>query len=170
MNNLIEIKNLNKSYPLHNSGKIKIIENLSFIVKQKSNVSIIGPSGSGKSTLLNIIGLLDSDYTGSYFLKDLEVKRLEKSKLNLLRGISIGFVHQFFHLIPELTVLENVMLPSLINKKSYQDSFKDSLELLKIFELEERLNFKPIKLSGGEQQRVAISRSLVNNPDLILAD
>ena len=170
MNNLIEIKNLNKSYPLHNSGKIKIIENLSFIVKQKSNVSIIGPSGSGKSTLLNIIGLLDSDYTGSYFLKDLEVKRLEKSKLNLLRGISIGFVHQFFHLIPELTVLENVMLPGLINKKSYQDSYKDSLELLKIFELEERLNFKPVKLSGGEQQRVAISRSLVNNPDLLLAD
>ena len=94
----------------------------------------------------------------------------KKTQINEMRCKSIGFVHQFFHLIPELTVIENVMLPALINNKSQENAEKNAKDLLDNFGLNDRLNFKPIKLSGGEQQRVAISRSLVNNPDLILAD
>jgi len=170
MNNIIEINNLNKTYKLQDKSYLEVINNLSFQAHSKSNISIIGPSGSGKSTFLNILGLLDSDYSGSYLFDGKIVKNIERNKIDKLRGMSIGFVHQFFHLIPELSVLENVMMPSLINNKNYQDAKKNAFKLIDIFGLKERSNFKPIKLSGGEQQRVAISRALVNNPDLILAD
>ena len=170
MHNIIEFNNLVKSYKLQDNNYLQVIDNLTFKAHSKSNISIIGPSGSGKSTFLNIIGLLDSDYSGSFLFNGKEVKNLGTNKINKLRGLSIGFVHQFFHLIPELSVLENVMLPSLINKNNYYDSKKNALKLIEIFGLKARSDFKPIKLSGGEQQRVAISRALVNNPDLILAD
>ena len=142
---------------------------MSLDLQKNCIVSIVGPSGSGKSTFLNIIGLLDRDFLGEYELNGKDMKHLSKKQLNYTRGSSIGFVHQFFHLIPELNVIENVMLPYLINSKQ-SDNFKLAKNLLETFGLNDRMNFKPIKLSGGEQQRVAIARSLINNPDLILAD
>ena len=167
-NNFIKIRNLSKSYEV-NYNKLTIIDELSLDLQKNCIVSIVGPSGSGKSTFLNIIGLLDRDFLGEYELNGKDMKHLSKKQLNYTRGSSIGFVHQFFHLIPELNVIENVMLPYLINSKQ-SDNFKLAKNLLETFGLNDRMNFKPIKLSGGEQQRVAIARSLINNPDLILAD
>ncbi len=167
-NNFIKIRNLSKSYEV-NYNKLTIINELSLDLQKNCIVSIVGPSGSGKSTFLNIIGLLDKDFLGEYELNGKDMKQLNKKQLNYTRGSSIGFVHQFFHLIPELNVIENVMLPYLINSKQ-SDNFKLAKNLLETFGLNDRMNFKPIKLSGGEQQRVAIARSLINNPDLILAD
>ena len=166
--NFIKIRNLSKSYEI-NYNKLTIINELSLDLQKNCIVSIVGPSGSGKSTFLNIIGLLDRDFLGEYELNGKDMKHLSKKQLNYTRGSSIGFVHQFFHLIPELNVIENVMLPYLINSKQ-SDNFKLAKNLLETFGLNDRMNFKPIKLSGGEQQRVAIARSLINNPDLILAD
>ena len=167
-NKFIKIRNLSKSYEV-NYNKLTIINELSLDLQKNCIVSIVGPSGSGKSTFLNIIGLLDRDFLGEYELNGKDMKHLSKKQLNYTRGSSIGFVHQFFHLIPELNVIENVMLPYLINSKQ-SDNFKLAKNLLETFGLNDRMNFKPIKLSGGEQQRVAIARSLINNPDLILAD
>ncbi len=168
-NNLIEISNLYKKFNVKNQQGIELIKNLNFTIKKNSKISIIGPSGSGKTTLLNILGLLDKEFRGNFFFKGKDVTLLKENELNYLRGSSVGFVHQFFHLIPELTVIENVMLPILINKKN-DSAYKISKDLLLEFGLEDRLQYKPLKLSGGEQQRVAIARSLANNPDLILAD
>ena len=167
-NNFIKIRNLSKSYEV-NYNKLTIITELSLDLQKNCIVSIVGPSGSGKTTFLNIIGLLDRDFLGEYELNGKDMKHLSKKQLNYTRGSSIGFVHQFFHLIPELNVIENVMLPYLINSKQ-SANFKLAKNLLETFRLKDRMNFKPIKLSGGEQQRVAIARSLINNPDLILAD
>ncbi len=166
--NFIKIRKLSKSYKV-NYKNLTIINELSLDLQKNCIASIVGPSGSGKSTFLNIIGLLDRDFLGEYELNGKDMKHLSKKQLNYTRGSSIGFVHQFFHLIPELNVIENVMLPYLINSKQ-SDNFKLAKNLLETFGLNDRMNFKPIKLSGGEQQRVAIARSLINNPDLILAD
>ena len=167
-NNFIKIRNLSKSY-VFNNNNLTIINQLSLDLQNKCIVSIVGPSGSGKSTFLNIIGLLDRDFSGDYELNGKNIKQLNKKQLNYMRGTSIGFVHQFFHLIPELNVIENVMLPYLINSNK-SDGYELAKNLLETFGLTERMTFKPIKLSGGEQQRVAIARSLINNPNLILAD
>ena len=172
MNNnniIVKISNLKKTYFIENNTKIEIIKNLNFILKENSKVSIIGPSGSGKTSLLNIIGLLDREYEGSFHFNNRNVSSFSLKEINNLRGLSIGFIHQFFHLIPELTAIENVMLPILINKNESK-SYEISKNILTEFGLAERINYKPLKLSGGEQQRVAIARSLVNDPDLILAD
>ena len=168
-NFIIEISNLNKNYITENNTKIEIIKNLNFNLKENTKVSIIGPSGSGKTTLLNIIGLLDKEFEGNFYFKQKNVSLISQNETNNIRGLSIGFIHQFFHLIPELTVIENVMLPLLINKRE-KNSYEISKNLITEFGLKERINYKPLKLSGGEQQRVAIARSLVNDPDLILAD
>tara|TARA_B100000674_G_C37807364_1_gene899432 strand:- start:83 stop:772 length:690 start_codon:yes stop_codon:yes gene_type:complete len=167
-NFIVEISNLMKNYT-NDDDKIEIIKNLNFKLNINSKVSIIGPSGSGKTTLLNIIGLLDKEFQGNFYFKDKNILSCSQKETNLLRGKSIGFIHQFFHLIPELTVIENVMLPLLINKNDNK-AYEISKNILVEFGLEGRINYKPINLSGGEQQRVAIARSLVNDPDLILAD
>jgi ABC-type lipoprotein export system ATPase subunit len=168
-NLLIEISDLNKKFILENNKNIELIKNLSFKLKMNSKVSITGPSGSGKTTLLNIIGLLDSDFDGLYLFKGKNISSYSTFEKNKLRGLSIGFIHQFFHLIPELSVIENVMLPILINRNDNK-AYEISKKILFDFGLEDRIDYKPLKLSGGEQQRVAIARSLVNNPDIILAD
>ena len=168
-NLLIEISDLNKKFILENNKNIELIKNLSFKLKKNSKVSITGPSGSGKTTLLNIIGLLDSDFDGLYLFKGKNISSYSTFEKNKLRGLSIGFIHQFFHLIPELSVIENVMLPILINRNNNK-AYEISKKILFDFGLEDRIDYKPLKLSGGEQQRVAIARSLVNNPDIILAD
>ena len=168
-NLLIEISDLNKKFILENNKNIELIKNLSFKLKKNSKVSITGPSGSGKTTLLNIIGLLDSEFDGLYLFKGKNISSYSTFEKNKLRGLSIGFIHQFFHLIPELSVIENVMLPILINRNDNK-AYEISKKILFDFGLEDRIDYKPLKLSGGEQQRVAIARSLVNNPDIILAD
>ncbi len=168
-NYIIDISGLNKKYELKDRKSIEIISNLNFRLKPRAKIAIIGPSGSGKTTLLNILGLLDKQYDGKYFFNGKNVKSFTEVQTNKIRGLSIGFIHQFFHLIPELSVIENVMLPVLINNKE-KNAFELSRKILFEFGLKDRINFKPLKLSGGEQQRVAIARSLINNPDIILAD
>ncbi len=169
INKIINIKHLNKSYSLKNSNLL-ILENINFELQESSVVSVMGPSGCGKSTFLNIIGLLDSEFEGKYDLLNKNATNLSVSEKNLLRNNSIGFVHQFFHLIPELTVLENIALPKMIQTNNTKESIVSANYLVKKFALTERVNFKPLNLSGGEQQRVAIARALINNPQIIIAD
>ena len=170
MNKLIEISNLKKIYKLSNSDELLLIENLNLNISKNSIISIIGPSGCGKSTFLNILGLLDSDFHGSYFFEGNSIKKINSKNISNIRNKKIGFVHQFFHLIPELSVLENVTLPALVQTNKISDINNEACKLLEIFEIIDKKNMKPNKLSGGEQQRVAIARSLINKPNLILAD
>ena len=169
INKIINIEHLNKSYSLKNSNLL-ILENINFELQESSVVSVMGPSGCGKSTFLNIIGLLDSEFEGKYDLLNKNTMNLSVYEKNLLRNNSIGFVHQFFHLIPELTVLENVALPKMIQTNNTNESIVSAKYLVEKFGLTERINFKPLDLSGGEQQRVAIARALINNPQIIIAD
>ena len=166
---IINIEHLNKSYSLKNSNLL-ILENINFGLHENSVVSVMGPSGSGKSTFLNIIGLLDSEFEGKYDLLNKNAINLSVHEKNLLRNNSIGFVHQFFHLIPELNVLENIALPKMIQTNSTKESIVSAKFLVEKFGLIERINFKPLNLSGGEQQRVAIARALINDPQIIIAD
>jgi len=170
MNNLIEISNLKKIYNLSNKDELLLIENLNLNISKNSITSITGPSGCGKSTLLNILGLLDSNFHGNYFFESKSIKEISSKSLSDIRNKKIGFVHQFFHLIPELSVLENVTLPALVQSNKMSDINNDAYKLLEVFEIIDKKNMKPNKLSGGEQQRVAIARSLINKPNLILAD
>lgn len=170
MNKLIEISNLKKIYNLSNKDQLLLIDNLNLTIYKNSITSIIGPSGCGKSTLLNILGLLDSNFYGNYFFESKSIKEINSKNLSNIRNKKIGFVHQFFHLIPELTVLENIILPALVQSNNISDINNDAYKLLEIFEIIDKKNMKPNKLSGGEQQRVAIARSLINKPNLILAD
>ena len=170
MNNLIEISNLNKKFNLSNDQELLIFNDLNINIDKSSITSIIGPSGCGKSTLLNILGLLDSNYHGKYFFDGNIVNNMSSKKLSDIRNKNIGFIHQFFHLIPELTVLENVILPGLIYNNNMPKINHDACKLLEAFGIIDKKNMKPNKLSGGEQQRVASARSLINKPDLILAD
>ena len=169
INKIVNIENLNKIYSLKNSNLL-ILENINFELQESSVVSIMGPSGCGKSTFLNIIGLLDSEFEGKYDLLNKNAINLSVYEKNLLRNNSIGFVHQFFHLIPELTVLENIALPKMIQTNNTKESIVSAKYLVEKFGLTERINFKPLNLSGGEQQRVAIARALINNPQIIIAD
>ena len=168
-NSIIKIKNLTKEY-IYKKSKLLIFKNINLDIKENDIISIMGPSGCGKSTFLNIIGMLDSSYKGNYSFEDQEVTSLLNSKKNSLRNQSIGFVHQFFYLIPELTVLENVAMPKMILTRDKVKSFDSAKYLINKFGLKERINFKPQYLSGGEQQRVAIARALINNPKIIIAD
>ena len=168
-NSIIKIKDLTKEY-IYQKSKLLIFKNINLNIKENDIISIMGPSGCGKSTFLNIIGMLDSSYKGNYFFEDQEVTNLSHNKKTLLRNQSIGFVHQFFYLIPELTVLENVAMPKMILTKDKIKSFDSAKYLINKFGLKERINFKPQYLSGGEQQRVAIARALINNPKIIIAD
>jgi ABC-type lipoprotein export system ATPase subunit len=167
--NLIEIKNFSKEF-LSNKNKINILSNINFKLNKGDIYSIIGPSGSGKSSFLNILGLLDSDYTGSYKFLDNDISKYAIDKKNIVRNKSIGFIHQFFHLLPELNVLENVALPNLISHNEYDKSIILAKEILIRFGLKNRMSYKPNYLSGGEQQRVAIARAMINRPELIIAD
>ena len=169
INKIINIEHLNKSYSLKNS-KLLILEKINFELQESSVVSVMGPSGCGKSTFLNIIGLLDSEFEGKYDLLNKNAINLSVYEKNLLRNNSIGFVHQFFHLIPELTVLENIALPKMIQTNNIKESILSAKYLIEKFGLTERVNFKPLNLSGGEQQRVAIARALINNPQIVIAD
>tara|TARA_B100000579_G_C22623002_1_gene752805 strand:- start:140 stop:820 length:681 start_codon:yes stop_codon:yes gene_type:complete len=170
MNNFIEINNLKKKFHLLNQNELLIFENLNFSITKNSITSIVGSSGCGKSTFLNILGLLDSNYEGQFLFEGKVTKTISSNQLSNIRNKKIGFIHQFFNLIPELSVLENVILPGLISKNKESVVNKEACELLNIFGILDKKNIKPNKLSGGEQQRVASARALINKPDLILAD
>ena len=170
MNNFIEIKNLKKKFHLSNENELLIFENLNFSITKNSITSIVGASGCGKSTFLNILGLLDSNFEGQFLFEGKATKTINGNQLSKIRNKKIGFIHQFFNLIPELSVLENVILPGLISKNKESVINKEACELLDIFGILDKKNIKPNKLSGGEQQRVASARALINKPDLILAD
>lgn len=166
---IINISDLEKKYILKNNQNLEIIKNLNLKINYNSKICILGPSGSGKTTFLNILGLLDREFIGNYSFNGRDILSYSENQISKIRGTAIGIVHQFFHLIPELSAIENVMLPILINTK-LNNAYELSKKIMIEFGLEDRLNFKPLNLSGGEQQRVAIARSLVNNPDIILAD
>lgn len=164
--NLLKIENLTKEYKTKVED-IKIFSNINLTIDKGDLISIQGKSGSGKTTLLNILGLLDTKYDGKVeFFNQSLYKSLEK-----LRAKNIGFVFQFHYLLPEFTALENVMLPALAMKESSKNEIrKRAIELLKLVDLEDRINFYPSELSGGQKQRVAIARALINNPSIVLAD
>lgn len=170
MNNFIEINNIKKKFHLSNENELLIFENLNFSITKNSITSIVGSSGCGKSTLLNILGLLDSSFEGEFFFEGKATNSISSNQLSDIRNKKIGFIHQFFNLIPELSVLENIILPGLINKKKESVVTKEACNLLQIFGILDKKNIKPNKLSGGEQQRAASARALINTPDLILAD
>ena len=170
MNNFIEINNLKKKFHLLNENELLIFDNLNFSITKNSITSIVGSSGCGKSTFLNILGLLDSNFEGQFLFEGKATKTINGNQLSKIRNKKIGFIHQFFNLIPELSVLENVVLPGLISNNKESLVNKEACELLDIFGILDKKNIKPNKLSGGEQQRVASARALINKPDLILAD
>ncbi len=170
MSNFIEINNLKKKFNLLNDNELLIFEDLNFSLTKNSITSIVGPSGCGKSTFLNILGLLDSNFEGQFLFEGKATNSINNSHLSNIRNKKIGFIHQFFNLIPELSVLENVILPGLINNNKESEVIKEACDLLDTFGILDKKGIKPNKLSGGEQQRAASARALINTPDLILAD
>lgn len=167
---MIRLENIYKEYKL---GKESIValNNVSVEFQEGKMYAIMGRSGSGKSTLVHILGLLDSPTSGHIYLDNKDVTNLKEDKVQEIIGQNIGFVFQKFYLNNNLTALENVILPSLINKEITKDERrKKAIKLLELVGLENRLNHKPKELSGGEAQRVAIARSLINNPKIIIAD
>jgi len=169
MTNIIKIENVWKTYDL---GKIKldVLKNISLKINQGDFTIILGPSGSGKSTLLNLISCLDVPTKGSIYFKGKNISEFSEDELAEVRGKDIGFVFQKFNLLPHLTALENVVLPTIFQGKSDKDSIDLAKSILANVGLEKRFNHRPTELSGGENQRVAIARSLINNPEVVVAD
>jgi lipoprotein ABC transporter, ATP-binding protein len=169
-NKIIELKNVNKIYKTK-AEEIHILKNINLSFSKGNFVSIQGKSGSGKTTLLNILGLLDVPTNGDMFIDEKKINYKNEKIKNKIRNEKIGFVFQFHYLLNEFTALENVMMPAFINKNLDKKEIKKrALELLTLVGLSERIKHKPLELSGGEKQRVAIARSMINNPEIILAD
>ena len=162
---MIIAQEIHKSY-----GKVEVLKGISLELKKGEIVSIVGASGAGKSTLLHIIGTLDKADAGTIELNGIPVMTLADKKLAEFRNRHIGFVFQFHHLLPEFTALENICIPAFIAGKSRKESVKKATELMEFLNMKERAHHKPSQLSGGEQQRVAVARALINSPDVILAD
>ncbi len=151
-------------------GELKVLKGIDIAIDEKEVVSIVGASGAGKTTLLQIIGTLDRPDSGTIMFKGNDISRMKGKVLAAFRNLNIGFVFQFHQLLPEFTALENVCIPAYIAGKSKAESEVRAKELLGFLNLTDRFDHKPSELSGGEQQRVAVARALVNNPSLILAD
>ena len=150
--------------------EVPILHDINLEVREGEFLAIMGPSGSGKSTLMNLIGFLDRPTEGRIIIKGLDINKLSDKEVARLRGLEIGFVFQTFNLIPRLTALENVELPTYANTRSGVDTNERAKELLKLVGLDDRMHHKPGELSGGQSQRVAIARALVNDPAILLAD
>jgi len=166
---VIRLRNVSKHYPMGDSI-VKALNHLEFKVFEGEFVAIMGPSGSGKSTAMNLVGSLDMPTYGTIYLDDEDISEFAESDLAQVRGKRIGFIFQSFNLIPNLTVKENVMLPMMFQGTSVKDRDDRARELLRLVELGDRMDHYPGEISGGQMQRVAIARSLANDPEVILAD
>jgi lipoprotein-releasing system ATP-binding protein len=162
---MIEIRNIKKSF-----GSFEVLKGIDLTIEKGEVVSIVGPSGAGKTTLLQIMGTLDRPDAGSVLINDIDTTQLSQKKLSDFRNRHIGFVFQFHQLLPEFTALENIMIPAYIAGASNKAARQRAEELLQFMGLSQRAQHKPNELSGGEKQRVAVARALVNNPAVILAD
>jgi lipoprotein-releasing system ATP-binding protein len=162
---MIKCSDIQKSY-----GSLKVLKGVDVEIHKGEVVSIVGASGAGKSTLLQIIGTLDYPDSGSLVIASKDLRKLGTNQLAQFRNEHIGFIFQFHNLLPEFTALENVCIPAFIAKKSKQEAEQRAMELLDFLGLKDRVHHKPNQLSGGEQQRVAVARALVNHPDVVLAD
>ena len=168
MNNYIKIKNLTKKYEKNKS--IKVLNDITFNFEPGKTYSIMGPSGSGKSTLLNLLSLIDKPTTGSIEISSNKIKLNNKVENDLIRAKKIGIIYQDKILLSDFTALENVYLPNLLISKEKQNSIELAKKLIKNVGMSSRINHFPNELSGGENQRIAIARALINNPDIIIAD
>ena len=162
---MLKAQNIHKSY-----GQLQILKGVDLDVKQGEIVTIVGASGAGKSTLLNILGTLDRPDSGKLFIDNIEVSSLNNKNLSIFRNQKIGFIFQFHHLLGEFDAIENVCIPAFIAGVSHKAAQIRATELLELLGLGDRLKHKPNELSGGEQQRVAVARALINKPSLIFAD
>lgn len=162
---MILIQDIHKSY-----GSLKVLKGITMEIPIASVVSITGPSGAGKSTLLHLIGTIDKSDSGIIKINNTEINKLNDKKLATFRNKQIGFVFQFHHLLPEFTAIENVSIPAYIAGMSKKSANLKAVEMLEFLGLKGRLNHKPSELSGGEQQRVAVARALINKPSVVLAD
>ncbi len=162
---MIKVENITKSF-----GDLQVLKGIDLEVKKGEIVSIVGPSGAGKTTLLMIMGTLEKSDTGKIYIDNNELSELNDKRLSDFRNKNIGFVFQFHQLLPEFTALENVMIPALIGKVKHGVAQEKALELLNMMGLSERIEHKPAELSGGEKQRVAVARALINNPSVVFAD
>lgn len=162
---MIRIENLTKQF-----GELKVLKGVNLEVERGEVISIVGPSGAGKTTLLQLIGTLDKPTGGKIFFDGEELSRMSNRRLATFRNKHIGFVFQFHQLLPEFTALENITIPALIAGRDRKEAEKEAIELLRIMNLEERAGHKPSEMSGGENQRIAVARALINHPDVILAD
>ncbi|MDH6534363.1 ABC transporter ATP-binding protein [Parabacteroides sp. 52] len=162
---MIQTKGIRKSF-----GSLQVLKGIDLTIQKSEVVAIVGPSGAGKTTLLQIIGTLDSPDSGQLLINNTLVDGMNDKDLSAFRNKNIGFVFQFHQLLPEFTALENVMIPALIGKEKAGVAEKRAKELLDFMKLSDRMTHKPAELSGGEKQRIAVARALINNPAVILAD
>jgi ABC-type lipoprotein export system ATPase subunit len=168
-NNILEVKKVNKNFS-HKNGLIEIFKNVTLNIKKGELVALIGPSGSGKSTLLNIISLIDTPTSGQIIFNNKDIKKLNEENKNEVRKKHISMIFQDNNLLADFTAIENVLMPLIIREEKIGPSRKKAEKILASFNLKNRQNHYPDELSGGEQQRVAIARSLISETDLILAD
>ena len=162
---MIQTEGITKSF-----GSLQVLKGIDLTIDEGEIVAIVGPSGAGKTTLLQIIGTLDAPDSGKLYINGTETVRLSEEKLAAFRNRNIGFVFQFHQLLPEFTALENVMIPALIAREKPAVAEKRAKEILDFMNLTDRMSHKPNELSGGEKQRVAVARALINSPSVILAD
>ncbi len=162
---MIQTEGITKSF-----GSLQVLKGIDLTIGEGEIVAIVGPSGAGKTTLLQIIGTLDAPDSGKLYINGTETVRLSEEKLAAFRNRNIGFVFQFHQLLPEFTALENVMIPALIAREKPAAAEKRAKEILDFMNLSDRMSHKPNELSGGEKQRVAVARALINNPSVIIAD
>ena len=162
---MISAKDIHKHY-----GNLHVLKGVSLVVNKGEVVSIVGTSGAGKTTLLQILGTLDKADKGEITINDINISTLTEKKIHAIRNKQIGFVFQFHHLLPEFTALENICIPAYIAGEGKSKTEEKAKELLGFLGLTQRANHKPAELSGGEQQRIAVARALINNPSIILAD
>lgn len=162
---MIQLENITKSF-----GSLQVLRGIDLQIEKGEVVSIVGPSGAGKTTLLQIMGTLDAPDTGMVRIDGTEVGRMKEKELSAFRNRRIGFVFQFHQLLPEFTALENVMIPALIASLGRREAQSSALEMLNLLGLADRASHKPSELSGGEKQRVAVARALINHPAVVLAD
>ena len=166
---IIELEHINKYYQM-GENQLHVLKDVSLIVEKGDYIAILGPSGSGKSTLMNVIGCMDHADSGEYVLDGEITHKAKESELTKIRNEKIGFIFQKYHLIPTYNVLQNIVMPLLMRGMKLKDAKNESLEIIEMLGLKERMKHRPSELSGGQQQRVAIARALVGQPAILLAD